>query len=208
MFRKYLRSIGQFLAATGHDPSAVLQPARDNRDLKLAGRTDKEMTPEHRKFCEDLLARKHLRNRFLHTFATLRAEAQAILDGAKGRDLTPRERTEATMLGMVSCFAAIETAGAPTRISNVRPAPLHGPGAWITVPKKAKAPIKVFIPKAHTKSKKQDIRFDILPDAKGGYETIRWFVETIRPLIPGAESNLYLFPSPEASGAPVSDSWF
>lgn len=209
--RKYLKTICQVLRAAGQEPVTLEQVLKANRDLKAAAKDDKTMTPENQAFCERLIARRDLRRKFLNAYLDLRRAAEAILDTAKaeGRGLTKRERSRVCILGMCACFAAIEFAGAPLRISNVLEATLLGQGAWITVPQKGKTkPIKVFIPAAHTKAKAEDSRFDIRPNKYRGYETILWFVREIRPLIPGAQDNNYMFPSPQKPGAPVSDKWF
>ncbi|MGC9419863.1 MAG: hypothetical protein ACP5EN_12915 [Rhodovulum sp.] len=209
--RKYLKTICQVLRAAGHEPVTLEQVLKANRDLKDAAKDDKTMTPENQAFCERLIARRDLRLKFLNAYLDLRRAAEAILDTAKaeGRGLTKRERSRVCILGMCACFAAIEFAGAPLRISNVLEATLFGEAAWITLPQKGKTkPIKVFIPAAHTKAKKEDSRFEIRPNKYRGHETILWFVREIRPLIPGAKDNLYLFPSPRKPGAPISDKWF
>ena len=208
--RKYVKIIVQVLSHAGHEPGALTQALTANRVLKVGATADRKMTPKNRAFCESLLARKDLKVKFLSSYLHLRRAAETIVDRAKaeGRGLTPQERSRAGILGMCAAFAAIEIAGAPLRVSNVREAKIYGDDAWIRVPEKGQGPIAVHIPAAFTKAKTEEIRFTIRHNRYKGHDTILWFVRCIRPLIPGAAGNPYLFPSPRKPGAPVSDGWF
>lgn len=189
--RKYIRAIAHVLRHAGHDVAHLDQVLRANRILRRGARADREMTPDNRKFCERLLARRDLQALFLTSYLRLREAAEAILATAEaeGRPLSARERSRACILGMCAAFAALEIAGAPLRIENVIRARMIGEDAWIRLPDRKDGPIRVHVPAEHTKARLDDIRFEIRPDRYRGHETILWYVRRIRPLIPGAEEN-------------------
>lgn len=207
--RKYLKLLRQVREHLGHDNSELELILANNKIAREGKKAEDEMTPKNRRFCESVVEQMHLRRRFLGSFRTLRDAAQDILNGAVAEDrkLTKSEIIEARTLGACAAFCALEIGGAPVRIENAMLLTCVGTDAQIRIPKKGKKPIQVVIPKELTKNKVQ-IEFSIRSNKFGYFDTIRWYLEEIRPLFPHADSSRYLFPAVTTPGAPMSPSWF
>lgn len=207
--RKYLKAINQVREHLGIDGTGMRQVLTNNKTARAGGAAEKAMTKTNRKFCERLVEKPHLRRRFLTSFATLRTAAEDILaqSTVEGRRLTKRETSRARMLGVCACFAAIEIGGAPIRRTNVMALTCVGEDAQIRIPAKGNKPIKVFLPAAVTKNK-VEIEFPIKCNKYGTYDTIRWYVETIRPLFAHAGTSPYLFPAVNTPGPHLNADYF
>lgn len=209
--RKYLKGIRQVLQGAGAtcQTDTLSLIIKNNKDSRKGGEAEKEMTQENRRFCEMLVARPDLQRRFFYSFQTLRDLAEEMLAeiAAEGRTPTPREASRIRLLGVATCFAAIEIGGAPIRVSNAMALTYRGKDAWFRVPKSRRKPIEVQIPAAFTKNKKE-IRFPIKPSKHGFQDTIRWYLDNIRPLFPHADESPYLFPAVTVPDAHFDPGWF
>lgn len=207
--RKYLKAINQVRAHLGIDVTQIRLVLANNVTAREGRKADKDMTKRNRQFCERLVETPHLRRRFLLSFQTLRDAAEEILGRAKReeRALTAHELSEVRMLGVSACFAAIEIGGAPIRRSNAMALTCVEEDAQIRIPNKGKTPMRVFIPAMLTKNR-VGIEFPIKWNRFGTYDTIRWYLETIRPLFPHAGSSPYLFPAIRAEGRPLEADFF
>ena len=194
--RKYIKGLNQVRAHLGIDTTTIRAVLSNNEDAEQGRTDDKQMTPENRKFCEDLLEKPLLRRRFFGAHRTLQAEANRLIDLAttERRTLVGDELAHVRMLGTAACFAAIEIGGAPIRSKNALELTCVGEDAMIRIPKKGKKPIAVFIPGGKVKNGKS-IEFRIKAGKHGFYDVIRWYATDIRPLFPHAKTSPFLFPS-------------
>lgn len=207
--RKYLKGLNQVRAYLGLDTTLLAQVLANNAVAREGKKADKRMTPKNRTFCEGLVEKPVMRRRFLGSFRVLRAEAEAILDQAtqEKRKLTGHERARVRLLGACACFAAIEIGGAPIRVENAMNLTCIGEDAQIRIPEKGKKKIEVLIPAELTKNE-VEIAFPIRANSFGCHDTIRWYLQTIRPLFPQAGTSLYLFPAVKTPGVPLNASYF
>ncbi len=150
-----------------------------------------------------------MRQRFLGSFRTLRAEAEAILERAalEKRKLTGHEVARVRLLGTCACFAALEIGGAPIRVENAMGLTCIGEDAQIRIPDKGKKKIEVLIPAEFTKNK-VEITFPVRANGFGCHDTILWYCQVIRPLFPHAETSPYLFPAVKTPGGHLNPDFF
>lgn len=207
--RKYLSLVNQVRAHLGIDTTVMTQVLKNNAVAREGKKADKRMTPANRAFCERLVESPAMRRRFLGSFEVLRAAADDLmsLSALEGRELTPRERARVRLLGVSACFAAIEIGGAPIRVENAMGLTCVGEDAQIRIPRKGRKPMRVLIPEEFTKND-APIEFPIRSNGYGYYDTIRWYLDKIRPLFPHAEESPYLFPAVTAPGAHLDPSYF
>lgn len=207
--RRYLSSLARVRAHLGIDNDELGLIIANNEVAREGALADKCMTASNRRFCEALIDQFPLRSRFLRSFETLRRAAEAIQAAARAenRELSKREAAELRMLGAAACFCAIEIGGAPIRVKNAMCLTVTGLDAQMRIPKKKTAPIKVCIPAGLTKNG-VEIRFPIRADRFGLNDTIRWYVDEIRPLFPHAAGSPFLFPAVRSAGRPMNPSWF
>ncbi len=207
--RKYLKALNQVRAHLGIN-THMLDLVLSNNAVARAGRkADKCMTPKNRKFCEEVVATPAIRGRFLGSFKVLREAAEAILAqaAAENRKPTAHEIVRVRMLGTAAAFAAIEIGGAPIRVENAMCLTCDGEDAQIRVPAKGKKAIQVLIPAELTKNK-VEIAFPIKPNRFGCHDTIRWYLQAVRPLFPHAAANPFLFPAVTTPGAHLNADYF
>lgn len=207
--RKYLKALNQVRGHLGIDTTLIAQVLANNAVARKGRKADKCMTPKNQAFCEALLNKRPVRQRFLLSFRTLREAAEAILQFAalEGRALTGHERAQVRMLGTSACFAALEIGGAPIRVGNAMALTCLGEDAQIRIPPEGTKPIQVLIPAELTKNK-AEIRFPIKANKFGCHDTIRWYMITIRPLFPHADTSPYLFPAVATPWAPLNPDYF
>ena len=141
---------------------------------------DSQMPLETQHFCRALIERLDMRADFLLSHAPLRREAEAILRLAKDakRGLSKHERTRVRQLGTAALFCAIECGGAPIRVDNFLEATVNVPDAWLTA--SSKTEFRLIVPANKTKNKKK-IDAPITESNERYHETVRWFLETVRP---------------------------
>jgi hypothetical protein len=149
---------------------------------ELGHHSEKAGMPEKTKqLCRTLIEKRKFRNDFLLAHAKPRLIAQELLDEAArdDRSLTREERGRAIRHGVVALFCAIEIGGAPVRVENVLEMPFGGDEAWIRLSGKA---VKLVIPGKFVKNG-GEIRFEMKPGRHQFAETVRWYLDHIRPLI-------------------------
>jgi integrase len=207
--RKYLKAINQVRGKLGIDTALMSQILANNDVAREGKRNDKRMTPKNRKFCETLVVKPHLRRRFLLSFQSLQEAAEAVFTvaAAEKRKLTAKEISQVRLLGASACFAAIAIGGAPIRVKNAMMLTCVGEDAQIRVPLNGTKPIQVRIPAELTKNKRE-IEFPICHHTSGYYDTIRWYLTTIRPLFCHAAGSPYLFPAVTTELVHMNRSYF
>ncbi|WP_295046784.1 hypothetical protein [uncultured Paracoccus sp.] len=149
---------------------------------ELGHHSEKTGMPERTKqLCRALIERHKFRNAFLLAHARPRLIAQDLLDAParENRPLTREERGKVIRHGTVALFCAIEIGGAPVRVENVLEMPFGGENAWMKVVGKE---VHVLIPGGFVKNG-EDIRFKMTPGPHRFAETVRWYLDHIRPLI-------------------------
>lgn len=139
-----------------------------------------QMPAETQAFCRSLIERLDMRADFLLSHVPMRREAEAILRRAKNekRGLTKPERTRVRQLGATALFCAIECGGAPIRVNNFLETTVNTPDAWLTI--QSKTEFRLVVPGNKTKNKK-GIDAPITASVERYHDTIRWFLEKIRP---------------------------
>ncbi|TCS60190.1 hypothetical protein EDD52_1157 [Primorskyibacter sedentarius] len=207
--RKYLKGLNQVRAHLGIDTTMMKLVLANNSVSRMGKKADRCMTPTNRKFCEGVVEKPALRRRFLGAFKELRATAQSISAqiAAEDRKPTPREIARVRMLGAAACFAAIEIGGAPIRVENAMRLTCVGEDAQIRIPESGKKPIKVLIPAELTKNK-AEIAFPVRANKHGCHDTIRWYLQVIRPMFPHAATSPFLFPAIKTQGAHFNPDFF
>ena len=149
---------------------------------ELGQHSGKTGMPEKTKqLCRALIEKRKFRNDFLLAHAHPRLIAQELLDAAAREDrrVTREERGRIIRNGAVALFCAIEIGGAPIRVDNVLEMPFGAEDAWIRHSGKN---VKVVIPGKFVKNG-GEIRFEMKPGPHQFTETVRWYLDCIRPLI-------------------------
>ena len=140
----------------------------------------------------------------LHIHWRKRAEAELAKARAKGRNGGQRHIELARQYGTLACFAAIETDAAPIRVDNALNITFGGADSWLTLPTRHEKNGRLQVPAACTKNGKP-IDVPILHTSRlRGLSTILWYIRTIRPLFPHAETSQYLFPAVQDAGKCLS----
>lgn len=164
----------------GIDPRVLRELIKEVNEL--GQHSEKAGMPEKTKqLCRTLIEKRKFRNDFLLAHGPPRLIAQKQLEVAslEGRTLTREERGRAIRHGVVALFCAIEIGGAPVRVENVLEMPFGGEDAWMWLSGKN---VKVVIPGEFVKNK-EEIRFEMKPGRHKFAETVRWYLDYIRPLI-------------------------
>jgi hypothetical protein len=142
----------------------------------------REMNDETKAFCRALIERPGFRSDFLLSHAEPRKAAEKILKRARSRrngKLKPSEITQVRQLGTVALFCAIECGGAPIRVGNFLATTCIGTGAWLK--RTSKDRFELSVPAGHTKNKKK-IWAPIDASREKYHDTVRWYLEHVRPL--------------------------
>ena len=134
--RKYLRAVGQVRSMLGIAGTELDQILANNETARRGRLDDKSMTPGNRKFCEGLVGKAPLRQRFFRSHRTLRDEAERLLAdaGDTAGALTGHRLARVRMLGAAAAFCALEIGGAPIRVGNAMALTCTGEDAWVTFP--------------------------------------------------------------------------
>ena len=175
---------------TGRLPCILDRNGLDVTELKrLIGEVDefqdslenREMNEETRAFCQALIERPAFRSDFLLSHLPPRLAAEKILKRARSqkRKLKPSEATLVRQLGTVALFSAIECGGAPIRVGNFLAITCAGSSAWLKTISKDR--FELTVPAGHTKNKKK-IWAPIKASRERYHDTIRWYLQHIRPL--------------------------
>lgn len=191
---KWLKQ-GQWAASTairytGRLPCILERNGLDVTELKrLIGEVDefqdslekREMNEETKAFCRALIERPDFCSDFLLSHIPPRLAAEKILKRAwaQKRKLKPNEATLVRQLGTVALFSAIECGGAPIRVSNFLATTCIGSGAWLKTISKDR--FELTVPPGHTKNKKK-IWAPIKASREKYHDTIRWYLQHVRPL--------------------------
>lgn len=142
----------------------------------------REMNDETKAFCRALIERPGFQSDFLLSHVEPRKAAEKILKQARSRrngKLKPSEATLVRQFGTVALFSAIECGGAPIRVGNFLATTWMGPGAWLK--KISKVRFELTVPVGHTKNKKK-IWAPINASREKYHDTVRWYLEYVRPL--------------------------
>lgn len=214
--RKYLKAIRQVIAAQGVATATLEQIIRNNKDSRAGAKAEKCMTKKNRQFCELLINQADKRRKFFGAFRLLRAEAERLLAeaAASGQPPAGHQLARVRMLGTAAAFAAIEIGGAPIRVGNAMGLTCMGEDAQIQHKgKKRTGPFVVYIPAEQTKQhglteNALPVEFEIRHNKLGYHDTLVWYMQTIRPLFPHAESSAFLFPAVETAGVHLSAKFF
>ncbi len=175
---------------TGRLPCILERNGLDVTELKrLIGEVDefqdslekREMNEETKAFCRALIERPAFRSDFLLSHLPPRLAAEKILKRARSqkRKLKPSEATLVRQLGTVALFSAIECGGAPIRVGNFLAITCAGSSAWLKTISKDR--FELTVPAGHTKNKKK-IWAPIKASRERYHDTIRWYLQHIRPL--------------------------
>lgn len=169
------------------------------------------MRPATAHWCQNLIADPTKERRFRNLHRLMKRDAEAIIADAKGREMTRTEIERARSLGTCAAASAIEWSGAPIRMANCLGLRLHGSRKNFFVPGQKSASYEFYLPKEETKSGGEVAPIELNADLHGP-EVLDWYLETIRPLFPHAEDNIYLFPAVANAGRPLGkgtfDAWF
>ncbi|WP_138924245.1 helix-turn-helix transcriptional regulator [Sulfitobacter sp. BSw21498] len=191
---QYVLSRGEIKASTAASMAGYLPPILERNGISLPELRDEikaipefkisiknsQMGLETQNLCRSLIERLDMRADFLLSHAPLRREAEAIMRLAKNdrRGLTRTERTRVRQLGTAALFCAIECGGAPIRVENFVETTVNVPDAWLTVASKNE--FRLVVPESETKNKKA-IDTLISASAELYHDTVRWFLEKVRP---------------------------
>lgn len=194
---KYLLSRvdrGEIKASSAATMVGYLPPILERNGIKLPElREDIKANPEFKlsignsqmdqgtqDLCRALIERLEMRADFLLSHAPLRREAEEIMRLAKNerRSLNKKERTRVRQLGTAALFCAIECGGAPIRVNNFLKISINDPDAWLTV--RSKNEFDLIIPASETKNKEAIDAF-ITASTERYHDTVRWFLDVVRP---------------------------
>lgn len=173
------------------------------------------MTKANQLWCKNLVQDQTRRRRFRNMHRLLMAKAQEILDSAAkaGRTkLAPAELTKVRQLGTCAAACAIEYAGRPIRMANCLGFQIAGSQQNFLMPGAGRGSTYAFHLRAtETKSGKAE-QETLLQEELFGPVVMSWYLAKIRPLFPNAKESIYLFPSVQCPGKPLSkntfDAWF
>ena len=209
------------LARNGLVDDAFVRAVKTSRFLKEGRELAAGMRKKTRDWCEALLSDPERERRFRNLHRLLQAKAQQHLDTARaeGRDpfdaaagnLRQRELTMIRALGTAAAASAVALAGRPLRMSNVLGLRLKGARANFFRPTRDRKDWRFYLPAAETKSGKEEPLTTLRRELHGP-QVLSWYLQTIRPLFPHADTNIHLFPAVEARDARLGngtfDLWF
>lgn len=192
----YMKSIYVVQSRNGMDPSAIKSQLGANRFLAQGKKNGAGMCESARKFCENLLGDPTLTRKFLSMHVHMRNRAKKILDqcAAENRQLKEMELNRLRQIGTIAAFCAIETRGAPIRVTNALSLRFWGKNHDFHLPTDRTKHALIVLAPDQVKNKSK-IWAPIMRDNMNGLEVIEWYMRHIRPLFPKAEESEYLFPS-------------
>lgn len=208
----YMKVIYVVMARNGVPPEIIKAHVAANGFLKTGKKKSKGMSKRVRKFCEGLLGSSKQTLDFLSMHVRLRNKAQAVIDEVKasGRKITTREVETVRAIGSAAAFCALETRGAPIRVSSALALMFRGEDITFHRPTTATDHATITLSPQHTKNDVETWA-PIVPGNLKGLEVIEWYFNEIRPLYPNADENDFVFPGIEVEGSLPDDTfreWF
>ena len=190
----YLEDIARLAKLEGIETPAITKALKWNPKLKKGKVTRRQMSPENKAFCAWLLSGRDNEMRFRSLHILLYKRALDLMDqrdaGRQMKHLDQRVVQAASLAAMT----AIWLWGAPLRIGNTVALRLYGTAPQVFLPNGKQKELHIRIATEETKNKHQlDQR--IHPGRHRAIEVLQWYINEIRPLIPGADDSIYLFPS-------------
>jgi len=204
----YMKVLFVLMGRNGVSPETIKAHLAANGFLKTGKKKSKGMSQRVRKFCEGLLGSSKQTMDFLSMHVRLRNKAQAVIDEVKasGRKMTTREVETVRAIGSAAAFCALETRGAPIRVSSALALMFRGEDITFHRPTTATKHATITLSPEHTKND-VEIWAPINPGNLNGLEVLEWYFEKIRPLYPNAEKSDFVFPGIEKDG-PLPDKTF
>ncbi|WP_417809553.1 hypothetical protein [Thioclava sp.] len=176
------------------------QSLRSNGTLKLGKKQTQLMSPSAQAFCVRLL--RDRKSEMLFRSMHLRFREQAMEMIKDESDTNKYRQHQIIRLGVLAAYAAIALWGVPLRINNMVKLRHLGPSPSMIIPKRASQQFQLCIPAREVKNH-VDVQARIADGPTRGGETVKWYLDEIRPLIPWTNKSDFLFPGFE--GEQIAD---
>lgn len=200
---QYLESISRLAGLEGIETAAILDALKRNTTLKKGKTARRNMSPDAVAFCKTLLHNRDVEMRFRSLHVRLHNRALLLMQERSAGRSMKRDHNRVVQVGSLAAMAAIWIWGAPLRIGNTRKLRLYGSEPQILMPSKKGDDVNIRIAADETKNKK-GIAQDIKSGRSRAIEVLEWYIADIRPLIPGADQSVFLFPSSRNSNEALS----
>lgn len=201
---QYLESVARLAKLEGISTPSIKKALALNRDLKKGKAERRKISVDSRIFCAWLLSDRANEMLFRSIHIRLQKRALRLMDQLDSGRRMKRIDQQVVQAGTLAAMAAIWLWGSPLRINNMVSLRLYGAAPQIFLPKGKRAEVVINIALEETKNNRP-IDHKILPAKHRAIEVLKWYIENIRPLIPGSENSIYLFPSPSERRNTISD---
>lgn len=190
----YLEDVARLANLEGIETPAIAKAVKWNPKLKKGKIARRQMSPDNKAFCSWLLSSRDNEMRFRSLHIRLHKRTLALMDqrdaGRRMKHLDQR----VVQAGSLAAMTAIWLWGAPLRIGNTVALRLYGTAPQVFLPNGKQQSVHIKIDPEQTKNKRQ-IDQQLHPGRHRAIEVLQWYIDEIRPLIPGADESIYLFPS-------------
>ncbi|MDO6721655.1 hypothetical protein Q4560_00090 [Celeribacter halophilus] len=199
---EYLKSIYVVMLRNDVDPSQIKSTLSANRFLRAGKQDSIGMSESTRKFCETLLEHPNRTMKFLSMHVQLRNQANNILMASADRAqaLSHYDRIKVRQIGTLAAISAIETRGAPIRISNALSLRIFGEDRNFLLPTRLSDQAVIDLAAEDVKNCNA-IWAPITRGNLKGLEVIEWYLEHIRPFYPRSKDSPFLFPGTDGCGS-------
>ena len=160
------------------------------------------MSPHAKKFCQWMLTNR--KNEMIYRSLHIRFQKNCleILAKPPHRYISDKNR-EVYHLGTLAAMSAIWIWCVPLRVSNMCDLTLFCDAPQVLLPAGKNPNLRIRIFQENTKNGKP-IEHRMSPGRHRGIEIVKWYVDKIRPTIPGAKQSQYSFPASSGSGNALS----
>lgn len=197
--RSYAGNVASIAARMGKPVDFMATALKTNRVMREGKVADQTMSPQSRIFCARLLQHRKSEMVFRSLHRIFQRKAIELMSEAQTSSL---QRSRITQLGILAAFSAVALCGLPLRITNLMELRHLGREPSLILPSGSRKKASILIHAKHVKNKKP-IRGDIADGPLKGVEVLTWYLDHIRPLLPGAEASDYVFPGP--NGKPIDN---
>lgn len=188
--RSYIGNVMMIAAKLGRSVDFMKKAMDLNPSLKN-GRAEAESMPlKTKQFCIRLLRHRDAEMIFRSLHLRFHEQAVALMStSAPGAFNSNR----VVQLAMLAVFSAIALWGVPLRIGNLLKLRHRGTDPTLVLPHGSRKRAYLLIPAQEVKNRKP-IKAHISDGPTRALEILDWYLEEVRPRIPGSEDSDYLFP--------------
>jgi len=200
--RSYLDNLLRLARSQGHEAPLIARALASNRELKSGQRDAHQMSSKAKRFCALLLADRRAEMKYRSLHLRMRALHDELASRAKSGERIPYLSDRLRQVASLAAMSAIWVWGPPLRIGNMCELRLYGDAPQIWLPSGKTKDIRITIELDEAKNKRA-IHQRIAPGRHRAIETIEWYVNEIRPGLPGAGESIWMFPATHAATKPI-----